>query len=60
MIVGIDPGIKGAAAVIDNDGKMADVIDIPTLTVNGDRREVDIVALFEWLRRQVKPRRIII
>jgi hypothetical protein len=60
VIVGIDPGIKGAAAVIDNAGKMADVIDLPTLKVNGDRREIDTVALFEWLRRQVKPRRIII
>jgi len=60
VIVGIDPGIKGAAAVIDNDGKMADVIDIPTIVMNGDRREVDTAALFEWLGRQVKPRRIII
>jgi crossover junction endodeoxyribonuclease RuvC len=60
VIVGIDPGIKGAAAVIDNDGKMADVIDLPTLTVDGDRREIDTAALFEWLARQVKPRRIII
>jgi crossover junction endodeoxyribonuclease RuvC len=60
VIVGIDPGIKGAAAVIDNNGHMADVIDIPTLKANDDRREIDTVALFEWLRRQVKPRRIVI
>ena len=59
MIVGIDPGIKGAAAVIDNDGKMADVIDLP-IRATCDRPEIDVVALSHWLRRQVKPRRIII
>ena len=60
MIVGIDPGINGAAAVIDNKGHMANVVDIPTVKVNGDRREVDAQELFEWLRWQIKPQRIVI
>ena len=60
MIVGIDPGINGAAAVIDNKGHMANVVDIPTVKVNGDRREVDAKELFEWLRWQIKPQRIVI
>jgi crossover junction endodeoxyribonuclease RuvC len=59
VIVGIDPGISGAAAVIDNNGVMADVIDLPTRET-ADRSEINPVALCDWLRRQVKPRRIII
>jgi crossover junction endodeoxyribonuclease RuvC len=58
VIVGIDPGIKGAAAAISVRGNVVDVIDLPTRAA-GKRREVDPPALLRWMR-YVKPHRIII
>jgi crossover junction endodeoxyribonuclease RuvC len=49
MIIGIDPGLNGAAAAVTNSGSLVDVIDIPTLK-NGKRREVNTAALITWLR----------
>lgn len=57
MIVGIDPGINGAAAAL-NAGGFAEVIDLPTHWT-GKWREINDVDFLEWLRR-IEPDRIVI
>jgi crossover junction endodeoxyribonuclease RuvC len=52
IVVGIDPGIQGAAAAFcPKRGMIVDVIDLPTLMA-GKRREINLTELFGWLRRQ--------
>jgi crossover junction endodeoxyribonuclease RuvC len=59
MIVGIDPGIKGAAAAYDpKRGMMVDVIDLPTRQT-GRWHEIDTSKLYGWLRRQGTDRVIL-
>jgi crossover junction endodeoxyribonuclease RuvC len=58
MIVGIDPGIHGAAAALCERRGMLAVIDLPTHQV-GKRLEIDSYALLRWLRI-VRPHRIVI
>jgi crossover junction endodeoxyribonuclease RuvC len=62
MIIGIDPGISGAAAALRIGGiglssRFAEVIDLPTLQ-DGKRRQLDSYALLTWLR-SMRPHRII-
>ena len=42
-IIGIDPGLSGAIALLDHNGKLLDVVDMPTrrLGVAGKKRQVD-------------------
>jgi crossover junction endodeoxyribonuclease RuvC len=47
MIIGIDPGINGAAAVLVT-GRIIAVIDLPTHQV-GKWREIDVAELYQWL-----------
>lgn len=46
MIVGCDPGISGAIALLHDDGSFADVIDMPVieLKVNGKKRNRIVAA----------------
>lgn len=57
MIVGIDPGIRGAAAALNGDS-FVDVIDLPTIQV-GKRAEIDTTKFYRWLNK-VRPRKIVI
>lgn len=55
IIIGLDPGIKGAACAFyraDEEGPefIADVIDLPTMD-DGKRREIDDDKLRAWIRR---------
>ena len=38
MVVGIDPGAKGAFAALNNDGDLLDVVDMPSVDVAGKPR----------------------
>jgi len=47
---GIDPGLSGALALLDSDGLLLEIENMPTLTVTKTRRQLDaaeIVGLFE-------------
>ena len=44
IVIGIDPGISGAIAVLFGDGTLASVHDMPTLKV-GTKQQVDAAAL---------------
>ena len=53
IIIGIDPGINGAAAALwpaDSDGEefISDAIDLPTMP-DGKKSQIDDVALARWL-----------
>lgn len=39
--LGIDPGLRGALALLDSDGKLVELIDMPTLAVTRSRRQLD-------------------
>lgn len=49
-ILGIDPGINGACALLDTDEKSVEVIDLPTLG-EGKQREIDAAWLYGWVLR---------
>jgi len=52
-VVGIDPGLTGACAVLeiaDRDTVLIDVIDMP-ITGSGAKQSVDAILLQEWLLR---------
>ena len=38
-----DPGVNGAIAVLDRDGRLEELLDVPVITVK--RKEIDVVAL---------------
>lgn len=50
MIIGIDPGLDGALAVLNPSGQVIDVIDTPTVTIKGSRRDYYIPGIFDLLR----------
>lgn len=50
VYLGIDPGLQGALAVLDRDGTLLDMVDMPTRPIK-DGQEVDARALYELLRR---------
>ena len=51
LFIGIDPGLSGALAVIDNDGNLIAVSDTPVLTVQGKtaKKEYNIPAMHQVL-----------
>jgi crossover junction endodeoxyribonuclease RuvC len=63
VIVGIDPGISGAAAALypatkDHPSSICEAIDLPTRQ-DGRRRRIDELRLADWIR-QINPSRIVI
>jgi len=48
--LGVDPGIKGAIAGVDDDGKLIDIRECPTLTM-GKKRITDEAGIGELLRK---------
>lgn len=48
-LLGIDPGISGALAVLDGDGAALEWCDMPTIKV-GKRTVVDAAGVVDWLR----------
>ena len=46
LYVGVDPGLKGALAALDQDG-IVDVVHMPLL----DKKRIDVYAVHEWLKR---------
>ena len=50
--IGIDPGLRGGLAVVDEDGEVLDACPMPLLA-----KEVDPVALWDWImaREQLNP-----
>lgn len=64
LIIGIDPGICGAAAAFYPAGPegpefIADAIDLPT-SEDGSKRQIDDFALARWLRLLERPTRVAI
>jgi crossover junction endodeoxyribonuclease RuvC len=52
-IIGIDPGLSGALALLEvanGDTTLVDIIDTPTAG-SGAKQAVDVIALQEWLQR---------
>jgi crossover junction endodeoxyribonuclease RuvC len=51
--LGIDPGVNGALALLDDAGECRGVLDMPTLAAGGKkgRRILDGPALIRWLRK---------
>lgn len=51
--LGIDPGLSGAMALLGPDGRLLDLIDMPTLKLTKTRKEIDLSAvdglLCDWL-----------
>ncbi len=53
IVLGIDPGIRGGLAVVNDSngvGILIDAIDIPTVG-SGARERVDVLAVRDWIRR---------
>lgn len=60
-VVGIDPGLTGAVAVLDMGGKVVRVEDTPSFLLNGKRRDYDVpgmVKLFDWLWAEYPDRSV--
>ena len=51
VVLGIDPGLSGALAVLDAQGRVLETEDMPTLTTGNGRRVLDVVRLRELLTR---------
>jgi crossover junction endodeoxyribonuclease RuvC len=52
-VIGIDPGLSGACALLemtDSDASLIDVIDVP-ISGSGAKQSVDVILLQEWLQR---------
>jgi crossover junction endodeoxyribonuclease RuvC len=52
-ILGVDPGLSGACALLemtDSDASLIDVIDVP-ISGSGAKQSVDVILLQEWLQR---------
>jgi Holliday junction resolvasome RuvABC endonuclease subunit len=52
-VVGIDPGLSGALALLEvanGDTTLVDVIDVPVVG-SGAKQSVDVIGLQEWLQR---------
>jgi crossover junction endodeoxyribonuclease RuvC len=52
-ILGIDPGLSGACALLemtDDNTALVDIIDMP-ITGSGAKQSVDVILLQEWLQR---------
>ena len=47
--LGIDPGLSGAVALIDDDAKIIWLDDMPTLKLTKTRREIDAREFADWL-----------
>lgn len=52
MILGIDPGLEGAFALVSEDGALAQVWDMPTKK-DGKRNRIDPLGLM-WLARRIQ------
>lgn len=59
MIVGIDPGIKGAIAWLTEDGQIDSLEDMPTLK-DGKKTLVDAVKLYNLLKFDVVSIRLVV
>lgn len=51
QIVGIDPGLSGALAALDAQGRVLEVADMPVLTTGNGRSVLDVVQLRALLLR---------
>jgi crossover junction endodeoxyribonuclease RuvC len=47
-VIGIDPGLDGALALVSDDGRVLEVFDMPTILIR-DKRRVEPVAIVDWL-----------
>lgn len=57
MIIGIDPGISGAIAMLRDNGVLIDVVDMPvTAKTRGKGNQVNAVLLGDYLRSVIKNR----
>ena len=50
VVIGIDPGLSGALAALDAEGRVVEVLDLPTLETGNGRRTVNALALRELLQ----------
>lgn len=50
VYVGIDPGLHGAVAIIDQDGKIVSVTDTPTTTIKSGKKNKSVYIEAEMVR----------
>ena len=50
MIIGVDPGITGGICLMDTLDRVIEVIDMPTMTLNGKKNQVNPAALAGQVR----------
>ena len=48
MILGVDPGITGALAVVDSEGELVDYLLMPT-RMDGQKKMINVKAVISWL-----------
>lgn len=54
MIISIDPGLTGAAALLDNDGDLIEVFDMPvSAKTSGKGNQVNAVLLSDFFREKI-------
>jgi crossover junction endodeoxyribonuclease RuvC len=61
--IGIDPGLQGAVGILDADGALVALHDVPTLTVStsrGTRHEYDLPAMAALLKPSVPHGHVVI
>jgi crossover junction endodeoxyribonuclease RuvC len=51
MKIGIDPGNSGAIAFLNSKGECLGVVDMPTMTLNGKKQQVNAVELARIIER---------
>lgn len=49
--IGIDPGLKGGIAIIDDDQNIVKVISMPVLKSRKGRTQYDIHLIYHWFKR---------
>lgn len=59
MIIGIDPGLSGAIAVLDEQGVLREAFDMPVFKIKG-KSQMDVYALGRLLAAVPKPNRAVI
>jgi hypothetical protein len=61
--IGIDPGLQGAVAILDADGALVALHDVPTLTVStsrGSRQEYNLPAMAALLKPYIRHGHVVI
>lgn len=58
IFIGIDPGISGAVGVVDADGEVIDVFDLPVVKGQKGSKELHLASLIKKVRALTDGRRV--